>query len=98
MNEEQIVLLEPGYLSTAYFLKHEKVKSFTIVEAQSSPIDCRIVEPGKVKVLFKNVRNPVAIFTEKDEKDIQEKLNKLQYNFIYLGSIIEAALHSGEFR
>lgn len=94
MTEDQIVLLEPGYLSTAYFLKHEKEKSFTIVEAQSSPIDCRIVEPGKVKVLFKNVRNPVAIFTEKDEKAIQEKLDKLQYNFVYLGSIIEAALHN----
>lgn len=94
MTENQIVLLEPGYLSTAYFLKHEKEKSFTIVEAQSSPIDCRIVEPGKVKVLFKNVRNPVAIFTNKDEKAIQEKLDKLQYNFVYLTSIIEAALHN----
>ena len=94
MTEEQIVLLEPGYLSTAYFLKYEKEKNFTIVEAQSSPIDCRIVEPGKVKVLFKNVRNPVSIFTERDEKVIQEKLNKLQYNFVYLKSIIEAALHN----
>lgn len=94
MSENQIVLLEPGYLSTAYFLKHEKEKSFTIVEAQSSPIDCRIVEPGKVKVLFKNVRNPVSIFTKKDEIVIQEKLDKLQYNFIYLKSIIEAALHN----
>lgn len=94
MNEDQIVLLEPGYLSTAYFLKHEKEKNFTIVEAQSSPIDCRIVEPGKVKVLFKNVRNPVAIFTDKDDKDIQEKLDTLEYNFVYLNSIIEAALHN----
>ena len=94
MNEDQIVLLEPGYLSTAYFLKHEKEKIFTIVEAQSSPIDCRIVEPGKVKVLFKNVRNPVAIFTNRNEKVIQEKLNTLDYNFVYLNSIIEAALHN----
>ncbi|PIC96307.1 NAD/NADP octopine/nopaline dehydrogenase [Sporosarcina sp. P26b] len=94
MIEDQIVLLEPGYLSTAYFLKHEKEKSFTIVEAQSSPIDCRIVEPGKVKVLFKNVRNPVAIFTNRNEKVIQEKLNTLDYNFVYLNSIIEAALHN----
>jgi len=94
MNENQIVLLEPGYLSTAYFLKHEKEKSLTIVEAQSSPIDCRIVEPGKVKVLFRNVRNPVSIFTDKDEKIIQGKLDKLQYNFVYLESIIEAALHN----
>ncbi|MCZ2257377.1 NAD/NADP octopine/nopaline dehydrogenase family protein [Sporosarcina sp. G11-34] len=94
MNEDQIVLLEPGYLSTAYFLKHERNKNFTIVEAQSSPIDCRIIEPGKVKVLFKNVRNPVAIFTEKDKTIIEKKLDELQYNFIYLDSVIEAALHN----
>ena len=72
MNEDQIVLLEPGYLSTAYFLKHERKKTFTIVEAQSSPIDCRIIEPGKVKVLFKNVRNPVAIFTKKIKQSLKK--------------------------
>lgn len=94
IDEDQIVLLEPGYLSTAYFLKHQSDMNLTIVEAQSSPIDCRIVEPGKVKVLFKNVRNPVAIFTDKNKTMIEEKLNKLQYNFVYLESVIEAALHN----
>jgi len=95
MNKDQIVLLEPGYLSTAYFLKHnEKGLDLTIVEAQSSPIDCRIVQPGKVKVLYRNVRNPVAIFTKKDPLMIQKRLNKLKYNFVYLDSIIEAALHN----
>ena len=94
MNEDQIVLLEPGYLSTAYFLKHQTDMNLTIVEAQSSPIDCRIIEPGKVKILFKNVRNPVAIFTDKNESIIKEKLNRLQYNFVYLESVIEAALHN----
>lgn len=94
MNEEQIILLEPGYLSTAYFLKHQQDMHLTIVEAQSSPIDCRIIEPGKVKVLFKNVKNPVAIYTEKDKRIIEEKLDKLQYHFVYFGSVIEAALHN----
>lgn len=94
MTEEQIVLLEPGYLSAAFFLKHKTNFIPTIVEAQSSPIDCRIIEPGKVKVLFRNVRNPVAIFTEKDEKMIEEKLNQLAFNFVYLDSVIEAALHN----
>lgn len=94
MSDDQIILLEPGYLSTAYFLKHNKYLDLTIVEAQSSPIDCRIMEPGKVKVLFKNVRNPVAIYTKQDKVVIQEKLDKLQYNFVYLQSVIEAALHN----
>jgi len=95
MNDNQIVLLEPGYLSTAYFLKHNKGEvNFTIVEAQSSPIDCRIIEPGKVKVLYRNVRNPVAVFTKKNQVEIEDKLNELQYNFVYLGSMVEAALHN----
>lgn len=95
MNNNQIVLLEPSYLSTAYFLKHNKNKlDFTIIEAQSSPIDCRIIAPGEVKVLYKNVRNPVAIFSRRDKKTIEKKLDKLRYNFIYLDSIIEAALHN----
>ena len=94
MSDHQIVLLEPGYLSTAYFLKYNKDLNLTIVEAQSSPIDCRITEPGKVKVLFKNVRNPVAIYTKKDKVAVQEKLDTLQYNFVYLESVIEAALHN----
>ncbi|MEK3888480.1 NAD/NADP octopine/nopaline dehydrogenase family protein [Bacillus sp. FSL K6-3431] len=94
ITDDQIVLLEPGYLSTAYFLKHKKYMNFTIVEAQSSPIDCRIIAPGKVKVLYRNSRNPVAIFTEKDKANIQNKLDELQYNFIYLETVIEAALHN----
>ncbi|HSI66446.1 MAG TPA: NAD/NADP octopine/nopaline dehydrogenase family protein [Planococcus sp. (in: firmicutes)] len=94
MNDEQIVLLEPGYLSTAYFLKHSQERKFTIVEAQSSPIDCRIIEPGTVKVLYKNVRNPVSIFTDRDKTAVQIKLDELGYHFTYLESIIEAALHN----
>jgi opine dehydrogenase len=94
MNDDQIVLLEPGYLSTAYFLKHGKERKFTIVEAQSSPIDCRIIEPGTVKVLYKNVRNPVSIYSDRDKISVQQKLDELGYQFIYLESIIEAALHN----
>lgn len=94
MNDEQIVLLEPGYLSTAYFLKHGEGRKFTIAEAQSSPIDCRIIEPGTVKVLYKNVRNPIAIYTDNDKTLVQSKLDELDYNFVYLESVIEAALHN----
>lgn len=94
MNEDQTVVLEPGYLSTAFFLKHAKDLNITVAEAQSSPIDCRITAPGKVQVLFRNVRNPVALYTHKKERMIEEKLDQLELNFIYLNSVIEAALHN----
>lgn len=96
LNPNHVVLLEPGYLSTAYFLKHSPDFEFTVVEAQSSPIDCRIINPGTVKVLFKNVRNPVAIYQNEvtDLKLVKSKLDRLDYNFEYLETIIEAALHN----
>lgn len=96
LESNQIVLLEPGYLSTAYFLKYDSEFKYTVVEAQSSPIDCRITRPGTVNVLFRNVRNPVAIYQNEQNNInlIQEQLNDLQYNFVYLQSIIEAAIHN----
>lgn len=89
----QIVLIEPGYLSTCYFLKYTN-KDITIVEAESSPIDCRIITPGNVQVLFKNVVNPVGVFPSKNIGLAKEKLSSLDYNFEYISSVVEAALHN----
>lgn len=91
----QIVLFNPGYLSTAYMLKHKTFdKDITIVEAESSFIDCRIVEPGRVSVSFRNVRNPVGIFPSTKKEKTIPILDKLECNFTYLDSVIEAALHN----
>ncbi|MCL1988419.1 MAG: NAD/NADP octopine/nopaline dehydrogenase family protein [Firmicutes bacterium] len=91
----QIVLIVPGYLSTVYFLKYCKnISNITIVEGESSPIDCRITAPGKVRVGFMNVRNPVGCYTAENLSKIREKLDSLQHNFEYLGSVAEAALQN----
>src|SRR5690625_773359 len=58
LQDNQIIIFNPGYLSTSYMLNYCN-KDITIVEAQSSFIDCRISEPGEVKVGFRNVRNPL---------------------------------------
>lgn len=62
LKDGQVILIEPGYLSTAYFLKHCKSHKLIFAEAQSSPLDCRIIAPGVVKILFKNERNPIGIY------------------------------------
>lgn len=90
----QIFLINPGYFSTAYFLKHCKNKDITIVEAQSSFIDCRISEPGMIKVGFRNVRNPLGIYPANKREEAIEKLDKLGFPFTYLSSVVEAALHN----
>lgn len=96
LQDDQIVILNPGYFSTAYFLKHisQNCKDITIVECQSSFIDCRIAEPGLVKVGFRNVRNPVGVYPKIRTTEIITLLDKLGFNIVTLNSVAEAALHN----
>ncbi len=90
----QIVLLNPGYLSTAYFLKHGMPAGLTVVEAESSFIDCRIMEPGVIKAGFRNVRNPLGVYPLARLEATKAKLSQVGFPFTYLSSVVEAALHN----
>ncbi len=95
LKDGHIVLIEPGYLSTAYFIEHcSRNNNITIVEAESSPIDCRIVEPGTIRVSFRNVRNPLGVYPVNHKTEIEGKMSQLGYSFNYVSSVIEAALHN----
>ncbi|NMA67655.1 MAG: NAD/NADP octopine/nopaline dehydrogenase, partial [Clostridiaceae bacterium] len=94
LRDGQILLLNPGYLSTAYVLKHCSDIDVTVCEAQSSFLDCRISEPGTIKIGFRNVRNPLGIYPASRTEESQEILDKLGFPFTYLPSVIEAALHN----
>lgn len=89
----QTIIINPGYLSTAFILKHCGEKDLTVVEATSSFIDCRIIEPGYIRVGFRNVRNPIGVYPHKNQEITREKLESLGYNFHYF-SIPEIALHN----
>lgn len=75
-------------------LKHCSDIDLTIVEAQSSFIDCQISEPGTVKVSFSNVRNPLGVYPASHRKACGSKLNQLGFPFVYLSPVVEAALHN----
>ena len=90
----QIVLINPGYLSTAYVLQYCGGKDLTIVEAQSSFIDGRIMEPGRFKVGFRNVRNPLGVYPSANLEMAKQKLDQLGFPFYYLHNVVEAALHN----
>ncbi len=94
LRDGQILILNPGYLSTAYVLKHCSDIDLTVVEAQSSFIDCRIKEPGTVAVVFRNVRNPLGIYPVSHRGKAETILNQLGFPFVYLSSVVEAALHN----
>ena len=93
IRSNQVLLINPGYLSTAYVLKHVSSNPI-VVEAQSSFIDCRISEPGHIKVGFRNVRNPLGIYPRARRDEAIEKLEQLGFPFVYLNSVVEAALHN----
>lgn len=93
VEDGQIIIINPGYLSTAFFLKYCKDKDITVVEATSSFIDCRIASPGYVKAGFRNVRNPVSVYPKKNKKMAKEKLSALDFHFHYFDPI-EIALHN----
>ena len=93
LHNGEMVLFEPGYLSTAYLLNKTN-KEIISIEATSSPIDCRISRPGYCTVLFKNVRNPIGIYPRHLAQSTLKKLQTLGYNFCLLDSVIDAALHN----
>lgn len=93
LEDGQVILIEPGYLATCYFQKYCD-KKITIVEAESSPIDCRITKPGHVKVLFRNVCNPVGVYPKANEEKAKNILSKTGFPFKYISNVAEAALHN----
>lgn len=93
LKDGQILLVIPGYLSTAYVLKH-CTANVIVAEAESSFIDCRICSPGHIKVGFRNVRNPIGIFPVDKKEEAKHVLDKLGFPLVYLDSVVEAALHN----
>ena len=94
LQDDQILLINPGYFSTAYVLKHCEDKNIIIAEAESSFIDGRIMEPGLFRVGFRNVRNPIGIYPASRKEEAIAKLDQLGERFVYLNSVVEAALHN----
>jgi len=93
IRDGQCFLLEPGYLSTCFFLQATG-KDITVIEAESSPIDCRIEKPGKVRALFRNVMNPFGVYPKAKRPEAVKALDALRYPYTLTENVIEAALHN----
>ncbi len=90
----QVLLIDPGYLSTAYVLGCCPVKGLMVAESESNFIDGRISEPGRFHVGFRNVRNPIGIYPVSALEEARQRLDRLGTPFTYLNSVVEAALHN----
>lgn len=92
---KQIVFIIPGNLGSLWFRQFAN-QDVCFVEAESTPYDARIVEPGCVHILFKNVRNAVAMSPNSSENEkILKTLDELFNSHKYLRTnIIESAMHN----
>lgn len=59
--DNQLVIIIPGYAGSIFYSKYCDNKPI-FAEGESTPNDARVVEPGIVKVLFKNARNSLSFF------------------------------------
>ena len=59
--DDQLVILIPGYAGSIFYNKHCGNNPI-FAEGESTPNDARVIEPGTVKVLFKNARNSLSFF------------------------------------
>ena len=93
LSDGQLLLFIPGYLSTAYVLKHCQ-NDVIVSEAQSAFLDCRLTSPGKITVGFRNVRDPVGVFPADRQAEAAAVLDQTGYPLTYCRSVPEAALHN----
>lgn len=93
LHDGQVILIDPGYLSSCYILENCQA-DLTIIEAESSPIDCRLIKPGKIQVLFRNVMNPFGVYPNRKKDIATEVLSELGIPFEFTKNIVESALHN----
>src|SRR5690606_29556844 len=77
-----------------YMLKYNSGKKLTVAEAESSSLDGRNMEPGVSKVGCRNVRNQLGVDPAADPPSEKDELEALGFPFVYLSSVVEAALHN----
>lgn len=91
----KIILCVPGNLGSLFFRKELDGVDIILAEGESTPFDARIIEPGVVNILFKNVRNAVAFLPNSRKEEGMKYVSKLVDTYgDYRTNIIESALHN----
>ncbi len=94
LNKDQVLLFEPGYLASALVVKHLGSEAPIVVESASTPINCRVVEPGSVRISFRNFLNQVAVWPSNRMAEAESVLGRIDYDWTFYDSVAEAALHN----
>lgn len=94
LNEGQIVFIIPGNMGSTQFAKYTERKHIIYVEGESTPYDARIIAPGKVEILFKNVRNAVSFLKKEDEQYLPIVTSMFGTHKYLRTNVIESTLHN----
>lgn len=94
-NSTKIIFCVPGNLGSLYFKKELGKTNIILAEGESTPYDARIVEPGVVNILFKNVRNAVAFLPVERKEEGMKYISQLVDTYgAFRTNIVESALHN----
>lgn len=94
LKEGQIVFIIPGNMGSTQFAKYSKGQHIIYVEGESTPYDARIIAPGKVEILFKNVRNAVSFLHKEDEKYLPVVTSLFGTHKYLRTNVIETTMHN----
>lgn len=90
----RLLFVVPGYLGSLFFLNELGDRVEAIAEGESTAYDARIVEDGKVKILFKNVRNAIGVL-KGDPESVLAMMAELVETYRYLRrNVVDSALHN----
>lgn len=94
LKDGQIVFIIPGNMGSTQFAKYSVGKHVIYVEGESTPYDARIITPGKVEILFKNVRNAVSFLNKKDEQYLHVVTSLFGTHKYLRTNIVETTMHN----
>ena len=90
----QIVFIVPGNMGSTQFAKYSEGKHVIYVEGESTPYDARLIAPGKVEILFKNVRNAVSFLNKEDEQYLPAVTSLFGTHKYLRTNIVETVMHN----
>jgi opine dehydrogenase len=95
INENQLVIIIPGNSGSIFFKKNTSKKNIVFSEGESMPYDARIIENGKVRISFKNVRNALSFLPASKKDEGMKVASKLFDTYRYFRKhIFESALQN----
>lgn len=91
----KMILIIPGNLGSLYFYKYLNSSNIILAEGESTPFDARIIKPGLINILFKNVRNALSFLPSSRKVEGLQIASQLVDTYRYSrNNIIESCLHN----